>query len=478
MTTRGDGQGGRLWGGGGGIEQQWSAPTTLFPCAAAPSVIAMCCGGRDSVDSMRPSLWLWACLQAHMLFREVPQTDRWAEAPMASATKWSHAVLAVACGCLVLLLPVLAGGAPVEGMHFVTAPAAVMARAPGRAHLIRASKGPHGAGPDPEVAEVHSQASPTGPAFGPVPGATAASSTPGLGRMTLGLALAALAAVYGAIKRGAGPGPGARVPPRYAACALRGARAAPDRRLGPALRAAAADDAASAPEAGARAPRGLRAAKAFLEEKCEPQFADVPSVSASDLVEGPGAAGGGGSVLFVDVRSPEEQSVSTLPGAITAKDLFQSPGQARGRDVVCYSGTGGRSGRFVTEVLSWPDADRPWNSIRNLELGMVGWCHHSNRLRGPDGRRTTRVHAGSPAVAAMFPRGRGAPELEVVTAPPPGPTEWRRTVVLVGAGHAHVQVVAAHWAERRCGRRGPWRWMGPGRPAWGQRSARRPALGC
>lgn len=111
----------------------------------------------------------------------------------------------------------------------------------------------------------------------------------------------------------------------------------------------------------------------------EQRFPGVPELSAADEV-------GRTDVVWVDVRSPAERAVSTLPGAVDAEVVDADPTRWRGRTLVAYCTIGERSGR-------WALARRQDGlDVANLRDGVLGWTHAGGALVDPSGRPTRRVH--------------------------------------------------------------------------------------
>lgn len=107
-------------------------------------------------------------------------------------------------------------------------------------------------------------------------------------------------------------------------------------------------------------------------------------------------------LLLVDCRSDVEHSVSTLPGAISAQQFKADLLLADGKLVVAYCTMGSRSGKFV-EALIVSDGDKPWTAIKNLEVGIVAWCHSGGVFADASGESTTKVHAFKQTVVDMMP---------------------------------------------------------------------------
>lgn len=89
--------------------------------------------------------------------------------------------------------------------------------------------------------------------------------------------------------------------------------------------------------------------------------------------------------VLVDVRTPEEQAVSMLPGAIT-KDAFEADRAAyAGRPVVTYCTIGARSGVYAKSL----QADGL--DVHNLRGSLLLWTFAGGLLEH-DGAPTKRVH--------------------------------------------------------------------------------------
>ncbi len=91
----------------------------------------------------------------------------------------------------------------------------------------------------------------------------------------------------------------------------------------------------------------------------------------------------GENVVVVDVRSPEEQAVSMIDGAITSDEFEARLDAYEGATVVAYCTLGHRSGLYVQELQS-----RGWTAL-NLIGAIVAWTHVGGALVDGDG--TTRM---------------------------------------------------------------------------------------
>ncbi|MHC4992155.1 MAG: rhodanese-like domain-containing protein [Planctomycetota bacterium] len=115
-------------------------------------------------------------------------------------------------------------------------------------------------------------------------------------------------------------------------------------------------------------------------------FPGVPEISAKQVLERRAA---GEPLLLVDVRTPEEQAVSMIPGAVTVEQLESDPGAAEGKTIVCYCTIGGRSGRYTQELC------RRGVEAMNMPGAVLAWSHEGGEFEGPDGP-TKRVHTHGP----------------------------------------------------------------------------------
>ncbi len=91
------------------------------------------------------------------------------------------------------------------------------------------------------------------------------------------------------------------------------------------------------------------------------------------------------NVVVVDVRSPEEQAVSMIDGAITSGEFEARLEAYEGATVVAYCTLGHRSGLYVQELQS-----RGWTAL-NLIGAIVAWTHVGGALADGDGP-TRMVH--------------------------------------------------------------------------------------
>lgn len=96
-----------------------------------------------------------------------------------------------------------------------------------------------------------------------------------------------------------------------------------------------------------------------------------------------------GRVVFVDVRDPDEQAVSMLPGALTGAQFLAAPHKYREKIVLCYCTIGYRSGLFVRKHgAGFPH-------LYNLCGGLLLWLHAGGTVE-QNGSKTRHVHVYGP----------------------------------------------------------------------------------
>lgn len=135
------------------------------------------------------------------------------------------------------------------------------------------------------------------------------------------------------------------------------------------------------------------------------QFTNVKSVTAAQLhteLQDPD----GKKITLIDVRTPEEQRVSRLPGSVLSKDAFEErsssiaksaplvtywygfcllfmcstctnmPPQNAWSDAgsVCCSTAGLRSGRYAEQLIA-----KGFTDVRNLEGSILAWVSKASR---------------------------------------------------------------------------------------------------
>ncbi|WP_029458513.1 rhodanese-like domain-containing protein [Solidesulfovibrio alcoholivorans] len=111
-------------------------------------------------------------------------------------------------------------------------------------------------------------------------------------------------------------------------------------------------------------------------------FPQAPEISAAQAV----ALAQQGELLPIDVREPVERAVSTLPGAVTAKQYLADPGRFAGKKAVAYCTIGYRSGVWAAQEA------KEGLPVANLAGGLLGWLHAGGTLVDAKGEPTKTVH--------------------------------------------------------------------------------------
>ena len=130
---------------------------------------------------------------------------------------------------------------------------------------------------------------------------------------------------------------------------------------------------------------------------CSGQQLSVPSISVEQLrmlqeTEQPAR-----SFVVVDVRSPQETSISVIPGAISLEKFNAERPSHRGKLVIAYCTTGARSTRVVQQLRS------QGIDAQDLRGSILAWCQARLPLTTWEGQPTHRVHVASSA--NRVPRG-------------------------------------------------------------------------
>ena len=94
---------------------------------------------------------------------------------------------------------------------------------------------------------------------------------------------------------------------------------------------------------------------------------EIDAAEAIALVSDP-------TVVFVDVREPEEQAVSMIPGAVTDEVFLADLNQFRGLRIIVYCTISYRSGKLADRLR------RKNMALVNLEGGLLAWVHAGGPL--------------------------------------------------------------------------------------------------
>ncbi|MHC1789339.1 rhodanese-like domain-containing protein [Solidesulfovibrio sp.] len=121
---------------------------------------------------------------------------------------------------------------------------------------------------------------------------------------------------------------------------------------------------------------------AALYADYQPKFPEAPEIAPAQALERWRA----GTLVLIDARSPEEQAVSRLPGAMTETAFLADPARYAGKTAVAYCTIGYRSGLLAQSLA------QQGIPVANLAGGLLAWLHAGGTLVDAEGRPTRRVH--------------------------------------------------------------------------------------
>ncbi len=90
-------------------------------------------------------------------------------------------------------------------------------------------------------------------------------------------------------------------------------------------------------------------------------------------------------VVLVDVRSPAERKVSSIPGSVSVTEFEQHPERFVNKVIIPFCTVGYRSGLYAQELM------QKGRATRNLRGGILAWCHAAQPVYAA-GKPTRRVH--------------------------------------------------------------------------------------
>ena len=112
-------------------------------------------------------------------------------------------------------------------------------------------------------------------------------------------------------------------------------------------------------------------------------FAGVQEIDASAAIK----LVGDPEVVFVDVRAPEEQAVSMIPGAVTSDVFLAAPDRYERQRIIGYCTISYRSGKLAAKM------NLRGITIVNLKGGLLAWVHAGGLLvRGYKSVRQLHVY--------------------------------------------------------------------------------------
>ncbi len=88
--------------------------------------------------------------------------------------------------------------------------------------------------------------------------------------------------------------------------------------------------------------------------------------------------------VFIDVRTPKEQAVSMIQGAITVEEYKANKDKYSGKTLITYCTIGYRSGIYA-------DEHKNDGKIKNLFAASLGWAHAGFPFY-KDGQETKKIH--------------------------------------------------------------------------------------
>ncbi len=119
------------------------------------------------------------------------------------------------------------------------------------------------------------------------------------------------------------------------------------------------------------------------------QYPGIPSLTFSTLAK---------QSQLVDLRSPAERDISTLPNAISKEEFEADPKIYQDKQIVGFDTLGQRS-------IVWVSQQRAKGiEAYNLHGGILAWAHAGGKFISPNGSETKTVHVYAQAWD-MLPEG-------------------------------------------------------------------------
>lgn len=122
------------------------------------------------------------------------------------------------------------------------------------------------------------------------------------------------------------------------------------------------------------------------------QHPDTPGIRAQELSQ---MLKDSSTITLIDVRTPMEIEVSTLPNALS-KESFQQLKNQTNQLIVAYD-------TFGYRAIEWVKAQKNSgpNNLLYLEGGVIAWAHANGNFIDPDGQKTQKVHVLNEAWALL-----------------------------------------------------------------------------
>lgn len=113
----------------------------------------------------------------------------------------------------------------------------------------------------------------------------------------------------------------------------------------------------------------------------EQRMHGVKSLSAEEILQ----LADRKDLIFVDIRKPQEQAVSMIPGAITEAEFKRNAALYRKRMIIGYCTIGYRSGKLARKL-------KKQNILMiNMRGGILAWLHAGGTVQ-QDGKPVNQVH--------------------------------------------------------------------------------------
>ncbi len=128
-----------------------------------------------------------------------------------------------------------------------------------------------------------------------------------------------------------------------------------------------------------------------MYQKSRSLFPGIDELTAEELQRMLGEQ----DIVLFDVRTPQEQAVSMIPGAIPVQEFEANRKDYEGRTIVCYCTMGERSGKYTRELQA------QGLKAFNLMGSILAWTHIGGPLVNGEGpTRKLHVHSRGCNLAA------------------------------------------------------------------------------
>ena len=111
------------------------------------------------------------------------------------------------------------------------------------------------------------------------------------------------------------------------------------------------------------------------------EFLSVPDITPQEVMTLKSKS----KAVLIDIREPDEQQISMLPGAITEEEFVSDPAKYEDAVKVVYCTISYRSGKFAQKL------QKKNIMTYNLRGGILGWVHAGGKVYDQNGE-TQRIH--------------------------------------------------------------------------------------